>query len=124
MKRLNDYEMENLLVLNPYLQKVTGFDFISRIEKCAESEKCTELEVKKFLKESYPGAENPNTLTSDDKIFLSLFLRYYCQKCKEYSKNRKSDTVKLAAPHPRPSLEFYDSIVPQGCFKSVFSFGQ
>ena len=120
MKKLDYNEMESLELLNSF----TEINFISHIEKYAENEACTELEVKKFLKENYPGAENPKNLTDDDRIFLSLLLRYYCQKCKEYSKNKKSDTVKLAAPHPRPSLEFYDSLVPQGCFKAMFSFGQ
>jgi len=119
MKKLSELEFEKMEILNSYLLKAVKIDFMARIEKCALSDACTELEIKEFLRKEYPGSENPDSLSQDDREFLSLLMRYYRQKNKEHDKLKKEDAIKLAVPEPKPSLDFYDAI-PSGCFKTLF----
>ena len=109
MKKLEIDEVENLGILNSYLLKVTKIDFVTRIEKCALDDRCTEVEIKEFLRKNYPGAQSPEKLSKDDKELLSLLLRYYCQCNKQHEKFKKThEAIRLAVPERLPSLGFYD----------------
>ena len=109
MKKLNESEMERLILLNAYLLTATGTNFILKLENCALNDSCSELEAKDFLKKNYPGAQNPENLSKDDKMLLSLLLRYYVQKNKKHEKFKKThEEIKLAVPKLLPSLEYYD----------------
>lgn len=109
MKKLNESEMEKLVLLNAYLLKATGTNFISKLENCALNDSCSELEAKDFLKKNYPGAQYPENLSKDDRELLSLLLRYYCQCNKQHEKFKKThEAIKLATPERLPSLGFYD----------------
>jgi len=95
-------QMIHLRSLNNSLLHVTGVDFMSVIEDLAASNNKTEKEVQEFFKKNYPGASNPKNLNGEDKIHLSLLMRFYLLKVEEHDElAQEIDASQLAYCIPK-----------------------
>lgn len=108
-KGLQMDEERKMHQVNECLKTVTGIDFMEEMEKFALNDNISELQVKEFLRTKYPGADEPESLSDEDRQKMSLFLRYYFQKEEEHSRlYEEADATRIASPHHKPDLSFYD----------------